>query len=362
MSIREDPVTTDTSTTIEPMPVRPSDPPSRHPAAGRSARVAIILLLLLLPLAVAAAVAIELTLAERDVRRHPPPGDRVELVTGHRLHLDVTVRGGGPTVVLESGAGIPSSLWGATVDAVLETVEGPVTVVAYDRAGSAWSGPVLAAPTPKVVVADLREALATQGLSGPYVLVGHSIGGHYVRVFAADHPDEVAGVLLVDPRHEDAAARLPALVEAQDATTRMLRWAVRLRPFGITRLAHKPSDQLPDDLASQLYALELQRDHLRGSLALGEVLDQIDDDVAGHASDLGDIRVRVVSAGYVPDDEPFADELAAVLDELHGAMTALSTDATRHVVADADHLSILTDPTHARELAEQIADLLDTAH
>jgi pimeloyl-ACP methyl ester carboxylesterase len=309
-----------------------------------------------------AAGAVEVALAEQDARRHPPPGERVELADGRQLHLDVTSRGGGPTIVLEAGAGLPSSLWRSTVEAVLETIEVPLTVVAYDRAGSAWSGPPQVAPTPQVVVADLREALAKRGLSGPYVLVGHSIGSHYVRAFAADHPEEVVGLVLIDPRHEEAAAGLPALLEAQEATTRMLRWAVRLRPFGITRLVHQRTDRLPTDLAEQVYALELHADHLRGSLALGETLDQIDDHIARHATDLGDIPVRIVTAGHVPDDEPLAGDLASVLDELHGAMTALSTDATRHVIADADHLSIVTDPVYARQVAAHIADLLDTDH
>jgi pimeloyl-ACP methyl ester carboxylesterase len=314
-------------------------------------------------LVVVAAATLEAGLATRDARRYAPPGDIIDLADGRRLHLDVTTRGtGGPTVVLEAGAGIPSSLWRHTVDAVLETIDGPVTVVAYDRAGSAWSGPGRHAPTPAVVVADLREALAAQGMPGPYVLVGHSIGGHYVRTFAAAHASEVAGVVLVDPRPEDATTRLPELADAQEQTTRMLWWGVRLRPFGITRLAHQRTDQLPTDMAEQLYALELHPDHLRGSLALGEALDQIDDQVRGHATDLGDVTVRIVSAGHVPNDQPFASALTDVLDELHDAMTALSTDATRHVIPDADHLSIITDPTHAHELATHIAALLDTAH
>jgi pimeloyl-ACP methyl ester carboxylesterase len=349
---------TDTRTITEQAPGTPAKARSRggHRRAGRRARMATVVLLL----AALTSVVVEDGLAARDARRYPPPGELVELVDGHWVHLDVTTRGDGPTVVFEAGAGVPSSLWRSTVDAVMEAVDGQVTVVTYDRAGSAWSGPVQVAPTPEVVVAHLREALARQGLTGPYVLVGHSIGGHYVRAFAADHPDDVAGVVLVDPRHEDAVARLPALVEAQRATTRMLRWGVRLRPFGVTRLVHQRTDRLPADMATQLYALELHRDHLRGSLALGEALDQIDDHLARHATDLGDIPVRIISAGYVPDDDPFADELAAVLDELHEAMTAMSTDATRNVIADADHLSILTDPVHARRLSTHIAALLDT--
>jgi hypothetical protein len=113
---------------------------ARVAAQGRARGPVMSLLLLLI--VVTAAVATEAALAARDARRHPPPGEFVELEDGRRLHLDVTTRGsGGPTVVFEAGAGLPSSLWRPTVDAVVEAIDGPVTVVVYDRAGSAWSGP-----------------------------------------------------------------------------------------------------------------------------------------------------------------------------------------------------------------------------
>jgi pimeloyl-ACP methyl ester carboxylesterase len=335
-------------------------PEARARVAAQGRRAGRLSLLLLL-IVVTAAVATEAALAARDARRHPPPGEFVVLEDGRRLHLDVTTRGsGGPTVVFEAGAGLPSSFWGPTVDAVVATIDGPVTLVVYDRAGTAWSDPTRRAPMPEQVVADLRDALGARGLHGPHLLVGHSIGGHYVREFAAAHPAEVSGVLLIDPRHEDAALLLPELAEAQEQTTRMLRWGVRLQPFGITRLVHQPSDRLPAHLAEQLHALELQRSQLRGSLALGEALDQLDASVARHATDLGDAPVRVVSAGRFPADEPLAGSLADVLDQLHDAMTGLSSSATRHVMPDADHLTIVTDPAHASELAQHIAELLAT--
>jgi pimeloyl-ACP methyl ester carboxylesterase len=90
----------------------------------------------------------------------------------------------GPTVLLETGMGGASMAWAWVQPRVAERA----TVVAYDRAGLGWSDPSPRGPGAEQVVRDLREALAVRGLSGPYVLVGHSLGGHYMRAFAAAHP------------------------------------------------------------------------------------------------------------------------------------------------------------------------------
>jgi pimeloyl-ACP methyl ester carboxylesterase len=126
-----------------------------------------------------------------------PPGRLVD-VGGYRLHLNCT--GAGRTaVVLIAGAGDFSFDW--------SLVQTPASrfarVCSYDRAGLAWSD---LGPTPRTMRQDayeLRTLLANAGLKPPYVLVGHSIGGLIARVYAAQYPREVAGVVLVDSTTED---------------------------------------------------------------------------------------------------------------------------------------------------------------
>jgi pimeloyl-ACP methyl ester carboxylesterase len=80
----------------------------------------------------------------------------------------------------------------------------------YDRAGEGWSDP---APSPRsstTVANDLHRLLQRTPVKGPYVLVGHSIGGEYVRIFTAWFPSEVAGLVLVDSTHPDQ--REPAIM------------------------------------------------------------------------------------------------------------------------------------------------------
>jgi pimeloyl-ACP methyl ester carboxylesterase len=118
---------------------------------------------------------------------------------GHRLHL-LIVGEAGPTVVLESGWPGCGLGW--------DRVRGPVgrfaRVVTYDRAGTGKSEPGPAPRHAERIATELHTALASAGIGPPYILVGQSLGGPYVRVFAKMYPDDVSGMVLVDPTQPDA--------------------------------------------------------------------------------------------------------------------------------------------------------------
>jgi pimeloyl-ACP methyl ester carboxylesterase len=128
--------------------------------------------------------------------RATPPGRFVE-VGGHRLHLNC--RGeGSPTVVFDSGLGGSSLDWARVHPRVAKLTR----ACAYDRAGYGWSDP---GPNPRDsvrIAAELAELLERGGVPPPYVLVGHSFGGFNVRMFAAEHPDAIAALVLIDSSHE----------------------------------------------------------------------------------------------------------------------------------------------------------------
>ena len=93
-------------------------------------------------------------------------------------------------------------------------------VCAYDRAGMGWSEPGPPPRDGRQVSAELHVLLTTAGIAGPYVLVGHSAGALYVRMYAAQHAEEVVAMLLIDPAHPDMAARLRGFLEARGQATR----------------------------------------------------------------------------------------------------------------------------------------------
>ncbi|HEX8499406.1 MAG TPA: alpha/beta hydrolase [Pyrinomonadaceae bacterium] len=129
----------------------------------------------------------------------PAPPGRLLDVGGYRLHLNCTGGGRGPAAVLVAGSGDFSFDWALVQPGASRFAR----VCSYDRAGSAWSD---LGPTPRTMrqeAHELRELLRAAGVPPPYVLVGHSVGGLIARVYAANYPREVAGVVFVDSTTED---------------------------------------------------------------------------------------------------------------------------------------------------------------
>jgi pimeloyl-ACP methyl ester carboxylesterase len=131
----------------------------------------------------------------RDARMWPPPGRMID-ADGHRLHV-VCVGSGHPTVVFESAIAASSLSWTSVLPKVATFTRGCV----YDRAGLGWSEPARGVRTLARMIDDLRAVLNSGGV-GPYVLVGHSFGAFLVCVYASLHPEDVAGLLLLDPPSE----------------------------------------------------------------------------------------------------------------------------------------------------------------
>jgi len=130
-----------------------------------------------------------------------PKANRVD-VGGYHLYIHC-LGTGRPTVLLEAGLGSPSEVWGLVQPAVARFTR----VCAYDRAGVGGSD---AGPRPRTsatIVAELHTLLNRAGITGPYVLVGHSLGGFHVRLYAGRYPREVVGMVLVDASHPDQIAR-----------------------------------------------------------------------------------------------------------------------------------------------------------
>jgi pimeloyl-ACP methyl ester carboxylesterase len=139
------------------------------------------------------------------------PASRSVTVAGRSVERAVA-GAGRPVIVLETGLGADLSSWGE----VFPGAAAISTVFAYSRPGYGRSEGADTPRTGRVVVEELRAVLRAEGLSPPYVLVGHSLGGLYMQLFARIHPDEVAGLVLVDSTHPREWAGAPPLEYRQD--------------------------------------------------------------------------------------------------------------------------------------------------
>jgi pimeloyl-ACP methyl ester carboxylesterase len=155
-----------------------------------------------------------------DLAATPPPGRLVD-IGGYRLHLWCTGNGA-PAVILDTGLGGSSAGWGFVQPDVARFTR----VCSYDRAGMGYSDPGPSPRTARRIASELAELLARSGIGGPVVLVGASIAGFDVRVFASDHPERAAGLVLVDASHEDDAHEVPG----------MARFVPLLSALGVFRL------------------------------------------------------------------------------------------------------------------------------
>jgi pimeloyl-ACP methyl ester carboxylesterase len=133
---------------------------------------------------------------------------------GVRSYL--TAGTGMQTVVFESGLGNGKEVWAPVFNALGANAR----VVAYDRAGYGQSEKSTLARDGMQLVEELRAMLQAENIPAPYILVGHSLGGTIVKLFARTYPQEIAGVVLVD---------------ARDAS-----FAQRCRKLGLLRLLYEP--------------------------------------------------------------------------------------------------------------------------
>jgi pimeloyl-ACP methyl ester carboxylesterase len=258
----------------------------------------------------------------------PGPGRLVD-VGGHRLYIECA-GSGGPTVILQSGLGESSKYWSR----IVATVSSATKVCAYDRGGHGRSDAV--GPQDGLAVADdLYRLLQNADVGGPYVLVGHSSGGPYLRVFASQHPDEVAGVVLLDAQPADAFTSL----QDYPGTYIALRTYYGLGP-SLARIGLLgPLFGMASDQATAAIA-RAPRDEIS---TLPATLDQ-----ARALTSFGDRPLIVITAGT---------ERQRGWLEAQEAMARLSTNSAHRVVGGSTHSSLITGD-HAADSAQAVVDVV----
>jgi len=271
-------------------------------------------------LASVCALTVTLTGSARQNRPAEPPPGRLVDIGGRSLHIRCFESAvGGPTAILAAGDGDYSTRW----TAVQELLAPRVRSCAYDRAASGWSDPGPAPPTLRQQAFDLHALLDAMPVRGPYVLVGHSMSGLLLRVYAERYGTDVVGFVLVDPTHEDTrlGRTLPGSSEVR---------IVRVRQEATNRTIPEP----------RLTGPSLSGPPAPGSLYLAEELQQLHLSRQTNSVPFGN-RPLIVLAGTRPQAVPpgVSAETWAVLEQEKGEEKVDLTRLSRNSKLVRDPLS-----------------------
>lgn len=219
---------------------------------------------------------------------------------------------GAPTIVLEMGLGAIGSFY----DEIARQLATCTRVVWYDHAGLGQSDP---APTPRSVqdlAFDLHALLHTADIPGPYVLVGHSLGGLTVRFYRERYPEDVAALVLVDSTHEEQQQRLLALLPSFRAD----------EPHNLTRLRHAWDTTWNDPFNNEEQIDNLANSELMRSCGM-----------------LDSTPLLVISRGR-PDRDPASyppgliEQLELVWHQMQRELVGLSSRGTHLIAEHSGHL------------------------
>jgi pimeloyl-ACP methyl ester carboxylesterase len=294
-------------------------------------------------------VVYEMYAARRDRLEYEPSGTFVN-VNGHRMYIDCLGRGS-PTVLLESGLGGPTVLWGQVQPALGQSIR----VCSYDRDGLGWSEESNQPRTAARFASDLHAALHAAGEDGPYLMVGHSIGGMLVLNYAAAYPGEVAGVVLLEPTHPAQFAEGGDQWRDHQKALPIFRAGPTLAVLGWLRGALWATDKLkplplPAATRAEYIALASSYQEANAMKSEAEALLTVCRD-SMNLPNLGDKPLLVLS-GQKSLDEGFSVALRE-------QMARLSTRGVHRIVANASHSGIVLKPEPA---AASVAAILEVVH
>ncbi len=270
------------------------------------------------------------------------PIGRLVGLDGTRLWVHRSDRGR-PAVVFLPGAGS----FGLDFWLVHERLAGLTTSVLYDRAGTGWSDDADLPRTTEQVTDELHRLLADLAVPGPYVLVGHSLGGAYAQRFAQRFPDQVRALLLLDPLHEDWDQHQPPhlkLAANQPDEPQVPELPAELLEL-LRSLLGQAMAGFPEPLRTAIVDRHASADRVLVGFQEGlNVLAVLDDLRRGGPRP--DVPLTILSATGLDDQQRlFApeDQLREQLrgsSQLYAAMAAAAPQGQHHSVGDASHVTL----------------------
>ena len=314
------------------------------------------------------------------------PHRLVDVGGGRRMNLDC--RGAGAvTVVFDAGLNDWSSIWAL----VQPQVASRTRACSYDRAGMGYSDPAQRAGSPLNIIDDLHTLLDKAGIAGPLVLVGHSLGGFNMKLYAASYPSQVAGMVLVDPSEELGEQRAGTALRArfgaravQYRQSDRAEFVADMAQYSICSAAARTRDLDPDseifkqctDPVRTQFGPEIaavrkthqvgfayqaaQASELENSVyqvPANPALDAYYAQLFGHPHALGNLPMVILSRAIVSTVAPYGDVENVENVLLHEQTAALSSRGVHRVVPNTHHNIEIDDPQAVIDAINQVLDL-----
>ncbi|SEC23871.1 Pimeloyl-ACP methyl ester carboxylesterase [Maribacter dokdonensis] len=277
-----------------------------------------------------------------------PPGKLVD-VNGTKLHIRAEgQKNDFPTLILESGAGNDTDVfhW------IAEGLKKNMRVVRYDREGKWFSESSKDSITPEFYARQLHSLLEKNGEKPPYILIGHSMGGPYNRIFRDLYPNEVNGMVFLDSSHPEQWKRLAEnglFEKSQISLIKTLAVLSDMGLMGVYNSINNPKsmdEDLPKECQNRkhnltTYSGKVYRRYLKENNINNAILSR-----ASQASNLDSLPVLVFTAKkqYGDPEKWF---------EMQKELKNLSTKG-KHFYIDANHGSIITKKENAEKIYREI--------
>lgn len=270
-------------------------------------------------------------------------------VNEYQIHLYCT-GSGSPTVILEADEGGLLSSWGWIQPEVTRNTR----VCSYERRGLGWSTGDTSAISLEQAAKDLHAVLWAAQLQDTYILVGHGLGGIFIRKYQERYPEEVVGLVFVDAANPAEVVTSPDILNNAKAKSNEYRAQVFFTYFGLTRLYYTLRGNhmfasLPDRQAHDHFFFWSNPKHyaaMANEYAQSEKLFAEGKEFAT----IDPLPVRIVSAA----------DASAEWERLQNDLFTLSKDSSRITIPDSTQQSLLYDKDQAARVSTVINSLVDT--
>lgn len=298
----------------------------------------LLTLVALLVAVIGAGWLIETLASARDTSRM-----RGRLIKVGRTCLHAVVQGrrtpGEPAILLDGGLSANSLAWPLVEEALKERYQ----TISFDRAGHLWSDAGVLPRDAAQNRAELRALLGALDITPPFIYVAHSYSGFLARLFAHEHPDEVAGLVLP----ETSTSEVAALLMPTPAEMREMRRDALFSRFGLSRLTglFKRPEDLPPEPLGQIVAdwMRLTASAKSQKAVCDELETFIDNGAqADRVEDFGDLPLVVIASSRAFSDFPVPDgmsreEADAINVSTQEALSKLSSNSVFWLSEDTGH-------------------------